>query len=305
MNTHIPQVTVLLTVYNGQKYLDEAIKSILNQTFEDFEFLIINDGSSDRSKEIALSYQDQRIKVIDNPANLGTAHSSNLGLKLAKGEFIARLDSDDISIPVRLEKQLRLIKEDSKCGIVCSWVNLINRDGKFLKAKKIDLSPEDMYYWLNFRCRITHSSVFYRKDCILAVGGYDNRYKYADDYDLWLRVSKIKKIKQNKEVLVEWRDNPSGITSSKSKEQNLEVKKIILNNLWKITGRKYPYKDILLLADKYSLNKFSSREYPRLFKTLKEIHRAIIAKTPGFLDKKKVYNICLLREKHFKKLFGF
>src|SRR3990170_6306785 len=101
-----PEITVLMSVYNGERFLREAIESILNQTYRDFEFLIINDGSTDSSREIILSYNDPRIRLIDNELNIGLTRSLNKGLRLARGKYIARQDADDISFRKRLEKQV-------------------------------------------------------------------------------------------------------------------------------------------------------------------------------------------------------
>src|SRR5215467_8249434 len=106
----MPKVTVLLTVYNGERYLHEAIDSILGQTFQDFEFLIINDGSTDGTRELILSYHDRRIRLIDNEYNIGQTRSLNRGLVLAMGQFLARQDADDISEPDRLASQVAFLE---------------------------------------------------------------------------------------------------------------------------------------------------------------------------------------------------
>src|SRR5659263_168424 len=101
-----PKVTVLMAVYNGERYLREAIESILGQSFADFEFFIVNDGCTDSSRDIILSYRDPRIRLIDNQENIGLTKSLNIGLSLASGEYVARQDADDISYPTRIEKQI-------------------------------------------------------------------------------------------------------------------------------------------------------------------------------------------------------
>ena len=124
-NAPHPLVTVLMAVYNGEKYLREAIESILDQTYTNFEFLIINDGSSDRTEEIILSYNDKRIRYIKNEQNLKLIASLNKGLDLAKGEFIARMDADDISLPERLEKQINFLEKHPEIGLLGSWVRTL------------------------------------------------------------------------------------------------------------------------------------------------------------------------------------
>ena len=103
----MPKISVIMTVYNTEeKYLREAIESVLNQTFSDFEFIIVDDGSTNNAVEVVKSYRDERIKLVLNGKNLGMAKSSNIGLEMAQGEYIARMDSDDISLPERFEKQV-------------------------------------------------------------------------------------------------------------------------------------------------------------------------------------------------------
>jgi len=125
-----PEVTVLMSVYNGEKYLREAIDSILNQTFTDFEFLIVNDGSTDRTAEILRSYDDPRIIIINNEKNIGLTKSLNIGLRMAKGEYIARMDADDVSMPERLQKQIELLNQKKNTGLVGTYYTIINEKGK-------------------------------------------------------------------------------------------------------------------------------------------------------------------------------
>ena len=107
-----PRVTALMSVFNGDKYLSEALESILNQTFTNFEFLIINDGSNDRTEDILKSYDDVRIRIINNDNNMGLAKSLNKGLRIARGEYIARMDADDISLPTRLARQVEFLDKN-------------------------------------------------------------------------------------------------------------------------------------------------------------------------------------------------
>ena len=120
-----PKVTLLMSVFNGQSYLKEAIESILNQTFEDFEFLIINDASKDNSLRIIQSFDDSRIKLVHNSDNIGLTKSLNKGIDLAKGEFIARMDCDDISLPERLSMQVSFIDKNPDIGILSSANNFV------------------------------------------------------------------------------------------------------------------------------------------------------------------------------------
>ncbi len=127
-----PKVSVIMSVYNGDKYLREAIESILNQTFTDFEFIIVNDGSTDNSLEIIESYDDERIKTINNKKNIGLTKSLNKALKFAKGKYIARQDADDVSLPNRFEKQVEYLDSHPEVALVGTSVYLIDENGKII-----------------------------------------------------------------------------------------------------------------------------------------------------------------------------
>ena len=129
-NIKTPKITVLMPVYNGEKYLKESIESILKQTFRDFEFLIINDTSTDESEKIIRSFKDSRIKLIKNEKNIGLTKSLNKGLDLAKGEYMARMDADDISLPKRLEIQVAFMDKNPKIGVIGAWAKVIGESNK-------------------------------------------------------------------------------------------------------------------------------------------------------------------------------
>lgn len=200
-----PKVTVLMSVYDGEKYLREAIESILNQTFKDFEFLIINDGSTDSSRDIILSYNDPRIRLVDNEKNIGLTRSLNKGLRLAKGEYIARMDADDVSLPERLKKEGKLLGDHKDTGLVGSSVFLMNEDGKILGTKKVSTKNSEIKQNLLKGNPFWHGSVMFRRECIEEVGGYREVFEAAQDYDLWLRISEKYNMANIEEPLYKWR----------------------------------------------------------------------------------------------------
>src|SRR3989344_5781814 len=124
---HFCKISVLMPAYNARKYIGEAIESILNQTFKDFEFIIINDCSTDKTKKIIEEYanKDARIKLINNATNLGLTKSLNIGLKEARGEYVARLDADDVALPERLEKQYEFMEKNKETTLVGAWAEII------------------------------------------------------------------------------------------------------------------------------------------------------------------------------------
>ncbi|MGE7752393.1 glycosyltransferase family 2 protein [Lysinibacillus fusiformis] len=199
-----PEITVLMPVYNASEFLKCAIESILNQTFTNFEFLIIDDGSTDNSLEIIKSIQDERIKVITHTKNLGLVATLNKGIEQAKGQFIARMDADDIALPTRLEKQYAFMSSNCDYGVCGTWLKVIGSE----EIYNYPTDHEQITASLLFYCALGHPTVMLRKaildkKCIR----YNN--VYAEDYDLWVRLSRITKLYNVPEVLLEYRIHDS------------------------------------------------------------------------------------------------
>ena len=214
-----PKITVLMSVYIGERYLREAIDSILNQTFRDFEFLIINDGSTDSTVEILKSFKDPRIKIINNNKNIGLTKSLNKGLRLAGGEYIARQDADDISLPRRLEIQVAFLDKNPDYALIGSSYHQIDENGGICSLIKVLIEDSDIREGLKKQNWFGHGCVMIRKDVLQEVGGYDEKYKLAQDYDLWLRIAELYKVANIEEPLYCWRIEPSGISKDKEVEQ--------------------------------------------------------------------------------------
>ena len=170
-----------MAVYNGQDYICDAVKSILNQTFRDFEFVIINDGSTDKTEELLTSFSDPRIIVIKNQRNQGRSRSRNVGLTIAGGEYIAHMDADDISLPDRLEKQVKFLDQNPNVGAVGSSWYLIDADGQEIGIVEAENGEEVVH----FTC---HGSVLIRRECYEKVGYYREAFQYSQDFDMWLRI---------------------------------------------------------------------------------------------------------------------
>ena len=186
-----PRVTVLTTIYNGLPYLKDCIESVLSQTDKDFEFLIIDDASTDDSLEYIKSYKDPRIRILENEKNLGQVPSLNKGLEIAKGKFIARLDQDDVCLPRRLEEQTDYLEKHSDISILCSWEITIDSSGKKVRCWKGDLKNYGVFLStiLLGLCPVWHPSVMFRKEAVMDLGGFDTSYAPAEDYQLWARMA--------------------------------------------------------------------------------------------------------------------
>ncbi len=211
----MPRVTVLMSAYNSENYLLESIESILSQTFKDFEFLIINDGSIDSTREIVLSINDPRIRLVDNSKNLGLTLSLNKGLRLANGEFVARIDSDDIAEPTRLERQVDYLDTHPDVALLGTWHTEVDADGNFVGMWDLPSTWIQIRWALFFYTPFVHSSIMLRKALVLdQVGFYNEALSYSQDYELWARIAKVLPTFSLNERLVKTRVNPFSMTAT-------------------------------------------------------------------------------------------
>ncbi len=195
-----------MSVYNGEEYLRESIDSILNQTYGDFEFIIIDDGSTDGTAAILDSYKHPGIRVRIQ-GNNGLTKALNTAISLAQGEYLARQDADDISNPGRLERQVRFLEENEKVGLVGTYYNRIDAQGIILQNMKPPILSQDLKMRLEKGSQFAHGSVMFRRRCIECVGGYREEFRVAQDYDLWLRISERFDVANIPEFLYQWRLN--------------------------------------------------------------------------------------------------
>ena len=208
---HSPRVSVIMPVNNIQTFLTEAIESILNQTFADFEFLIISEPGTNH--EIIDGYSDRRIRHIRTARKIGLARSLNYGIKAARGEYIARMDADDVSLPGRLERQVTFLDEHQYIGIVGTGYEYIDETGRTLLIRSNPSGPEFTKWLLLFGDVIINSSILARVDVIRHIGGYDPALVVAEDYDLWVRATANKtKIVNLPDVLTKLRIHSGSIS---------------------------------------------------------------------------------------------
>lgn len=218
----MPKVSVIMPVYNAEKYIGEAIESILDQTYTDFEFIIIDDGSSDGTVAAVKGYDDRRIRFYQNEHNMGVAATLNRGLDLATGEYIARMDSDDISLPERFEKQVRFMDEHSEVAVLGAGIELFfAQHGERIFSQK----PEELKVDLLFGNCFAHPAVMMRAAYFGGSGfRYDNRFNKMEDFDLWDRVSQHYAIASLPEVLLKYRIHPNQVTQKLSEENIKQTK---------------------------------------------------------------------------------
>lgn len=228
-----PEVTVLMSVYNGEQYLHEAMQSILDQTFDDFEFLIIDDASNDNSAAIINSFNDKRIRYLRNDKNLGLTASLNKGLILSDGLYIARMDADDISKPTRLEKQVDFMKANPEVGLLGTWFEYYPTGRKV----KSFIEHRDIYAQLFIYNAIAHPTAMLRRSVLIDNKCfYNNKFTKAQDYELWSRLIEITKTANLPEILLLYRVHEGQVSVFSNYEQKIfdaEIKINLYNRLIK------------------------------------------------------------------------
>lgn len=217
-----PEISVVMSVYNGARYLREAMDSILQQEGVSLEFIIVNDGSVDESGRILEEYaaRDSRVIVIEQQ-NSGLTASLIQGCRQARGEFIARQDADDVSLPGRLAKQRDVLRANEDVVFVSSWAQGIGPEGERLEiVRRIDDPTKATHELLYAKTGPpAHGTVMMRRSAYEAVGGYRIEFYFAQDSDLWLRLGRLGQLKYLPEILYAWRVSPSGISTTRHTTQ--------------------------------------------------------------------------------------
>src|ERR1700748_3197615 len=212
----MPEVSVVMSAYNAAAFIKEAIESILNQTYENFEFIIINDGSTDTTQSIIESYKDTRIKLI-NQENKGLSKSLNIGIRNAVGKYIARMDADDISMPDRLEKQYHFLEKNLNCVVVGTNAKFIDANGHYLYNSDFPLEWTDIKNKLP-HSPFFHSSTMFLKEIFFKAGGYmEDVFHHFEDKILWNKMAVFGELRNIYEPLIYYRIVPSGISNRNKK----------------------------------------------------------------------------------------
>lgn len=213
----MPKVSVVMPAYNAEKYIEDAIESILNQTFTDFEFIIINDGSSDKTKSIIQAFHDSRLVYLENSKNLGIVETLNKGLNYASGEYIARMDADDIAMPKRIEKQIKTMERNRTIGVLGTGTRVFG-DGIETYDSHSSLNSDELKANLLFSTCLCHPSVMIRKNVLdRHYLKYDSQFKGAEDYKLWWDIVQVSKLSCLPEPLHCYRIHPNQISQVKDK----------------------------------------------------------------------------------------
>ena len=250
MERKSPKVSVVMSVYNGEKYVEEAITSILNQTFADFEFIIIDDCSTDASAKIIRSFSDSRIKYIRNTHNIKLAASLNKGIQAASGEYIARMDADDISLKHRLQKQVDFLDNHVNVGVVGAWVESFGNSGCIMKY------PSDfrtIFYAFILQINIlAHPVAMIRKSIMIDNNiWYDPKFTTSQDYKLWNDLKYVTEITNIQECLLKYRCHDNSLTF-KMREKQLRYMNAVIVREFKNNFGKFDISYLKIIQREFS-----------------------------------------------------
>ncbi|SEH57646.1 Glycosyl transferase family 2 [Paenimyroides aquimaris] len=223
------KLSVILPVYNAEKFVAKAIQSVLNQTYKDFELIVINDGSKDNSLKIIQSFTDERIRLIDQE-NQGLAKTLNIGLELAQGNYIARMDADDICLKHRFQEQMTYLKKHPDIGLLGTAVEIIDENDKHLSYHAPYIGHDKLVQFMNQKGNpFKHPTVMFKREIALRCGGFNEHIgKYFEDYFLWNLIAEKAKIDNLPKVLLKYRISSGSIMSTlKNKELDQLVLEVI------------------------------------------------------------------------------
>lgn len=232
----MPKVSVILTVYNGLPFLRESIESILQQTLSEFEFLIVDNASTDGSTDYLRSLRDPRLRIHYSPTNIGQTRALNQALREATGMWCARMDADDVAFPERLLEQSDFLAAHPHTAVVGSWIEEIDQAGRHRKTMRYPTDP------LMIRCHLlsdgdltrrclAHPSVMFVRSHVLAAGGYNEQVAYAQDYDLWTRLSRQYEIHNMGQALLRYRVFPQSTSQKNLSAMMQELDGIVERNI--------------------------------------------------------------------------
>lgn len=280
-----PIVTVFMAAYNAEEFIEESIISILNQSFKDFELIIVNDGSTDNTVAIVEQIKDPRIKLVHNPENMGLQATRNRLLDLATGKYIAILDSDDIASPDRLEAQVSFLENHSEIALCGGHAEVIDENDQFTGVKYIQPCNETLETFMLFGNPFVNSTVLFRKKVFLELKGYRD-YAPAEDFDLFVRIAAKHRVANLDKTLVKYRVHQSNVSK---KENHLQLKNEnrILENLRSDLGLtpNDHTSAVHLSIYKGTLDPFSLKDYAEFLIQLKRANRQAGRYDQDILDK--------------------
>lgn len=269
-----PAVSVIMISYNRGHLIAEAIDSVLNQSFTNWELIVLDDGSEDDTEQVVKNFADRRIYYFKNVSNKGISFSRNKALELAQSEFIAVLDSDDRMLPQRLSRQYDILKNDDRVGVVASYYSVIDSTGECLFTVRKELSDEEVNCYLLFGCAVSQGTSMIRKSCFNDQS-YDLGLPIAEDYNLWLYIARRWRIRNLPEVLTEVRVHQQNTTRELNPATDEFTLKVLVN-FYSKWGLAFEEEDLKLLLNAfYSFRKdYTLAELKQIGKLLEKIYSA-------------------------------
>ena len=220
------KLSILLPVYNGENFLNQCIESMLNQTYDNFELLIIDDGSIDNSKNIINNYNDSRITFIENKKNIGLTDTLNKGLRQAKGDYIARIDQDDIALENRLLEQMDYLSKHPDIKLIGTWCEIIDENNNKIKSIRRPINRKKILEAFVSYNPFLHSSVIFEKSTALNLGGYSTSFVHAQDFDLWYKIASKNNVYNVPHELVKIRWHSQRATLSAQNKKHIKKESI-------------------------------------------------------------------------------
>lgn len=266
-----------MSVYNGELYLQDAVQSILDQTFPDFEFIIVDDGSTDNTSKVLDMYQEPRVVRLKNARNVGLVESLNRGLARARGEFVARMDADDISHLRRFEKQIDYLHEHPEVGVMGTWMEQIDASGKHLPEFHAPLCHEMIVWTMLFECSIAHGTVMMRRALLVDAGGYDPEFLHAEDTEVWSRLIQTTRFANLAEPLLIRRWHEGSICNTHADTQYRADVVIRRRLVERILNEQVPQESVeLLLKSLHSPTALAPCQKRHVISSMVKLHNAFV-----------------------------
>lgn len=275
-----------MSVHNGEAYLTQALDSILSQGFSSFEFIVIDDASTDDTAGILEDYarRESRICLLSNQKNMGLAWSLNRGLKQAKGKYIARMDADDTSLPLRLEKQFSFMEQHPEVGVLGTGVEIIDSAGQVISQRMYPPDPIVIRWRLAFENPLCHPTVLIRRN-LLQDASYNSDLNTAQDYDLWCRLGWTTRFANLPELLLRFRKHGANLTYKKGSEQRENSLHISQNHIKHFLGTLPPDE---VVNDLWERRQSSPKQVLEMVQLMEDLARAILADTDWSETERKV-----------------
>ncbi|MFS2152569.1 glycosyltransferase family 2 protein [Rhizobium sp. Rhizsp42] len=267
-----PKVSIILPAYNGQALLNDAIQSVLSQTMDDFELIVLDDGSTDNTWELLQSLSEPRIRAYHHD-NMGLPATLNRGISLARGEYIARLDHDDLMMPLRLQAQVRYLDEHPSVALLGTAAQIYVGNSPTERHHRHPTSNKALRLCLLFDNPFVHASIMFRREAIMSIGGYctETSRLPPEDYELWSRIARVHEVANLEDVLTVYREVPGSLSRI---GENPFLEKVLMfsaENIYAIVSPTYSMQECRILAEIYhgvesSTSRMSYRRAMRILK---------------------------------------